>query len=439
MEASEKPQLPLQPDVQGNASVRLVEDRIVIERMEIADRGTARVVRDQAGEGREPVETVSRAIEIGARVIESEGTAANVDFVNSQFQQHMGGLAEQLTALLETGNEELAERIATSFGADRSDSVQQQIRDLLIRANEHQRTELVRLFNAEEGANPLHDFKASITGQVAEAAQRGERQAESLREMHSREAKEMREQIALLKTEIARLTERREGDELLAEAEEAGTRKGRTFEELVHEHLEMLAAGQDDVAHHVGDTSSESGGKKGDTVLELGACHGPTLATVVVEAKNRALSKNEAWTELNAAISERDADYGVLVVAGEKKVPKGLDDLTEYQGNKMIVVLDRDDPDPLALRLVYRYVRARVLASQSDGLQVDAAGVRAASEDARARLKNVNKVRKSLTSITTSADRARSEVDDMVAGVERCLDQVESLISAAEPEEGGAA
>jgi hypothetical protein len=56
-------------------------------------------------------------------------------------------------------------------------------------------------------------------------------------------------------------------------------------------------------------------------ILELGACHGPALATIVVEAKNRALSKNQAWAELNAAISERDADYGLLVVAGEDKVP----------------------------------------------------------------------------------------------------------------------
>jgi hypothetical protein len=121
-------------------------------------------------------------------------------------------------------------------------------------------------------------------------------------------------------------------------------------------------------------------------------------------------------------------------VAGEDKVPKGLEDLAEYQGTKMIVVLDRDDADPLALRLVYRYVRTRVLAAQAEGLDVDAGGVLAAAEDARARLKNVNKVRKSLTNISNSADRARDDVNEMVEGVEQCLDQVESLISAADPE-----
>ena len=148
--------------------------------------------------------------------------------------------------------------------------------------------------------------------------------------------------------------------------------------------------------------------------------------------QNRKLSKNDAWTELNGAIQERDASYAVLVVAGEDKVPAGLRELTEYQGNKMIVVLDREEPDPLALRLVYRYVRARTLAATAGSFEVDAAGVRAATEEAQSKLKTVNRIRKSLTSITTSAERAREDVDEMVADVEKCLVRVESLIEVAE-------
>src|SRR5262245_38658692 len=63
MEASEKPQLPLEPD--GAGSVRVVEDRIVIEGMTISDQETARVVRERAESGAEPARSVRRAIEIG--------------------------------------------------------------------------------------------------------------------------------------------------------------------------------------------------------------------------------------------------------------------------------------------------------------------------------------------------------------------------------------
>src|SRR6476659_9810221 len=105
MEASEKPQLPLDS---GDQVVRAIDDRLVIERLEVHDPGAARVVREQAKKNRPPTETVSRAIEIGARLIESEGTAANVDYVNAKFQEHMLGLAEQLGGILESGNDQLA-------------------------------------------------------------------------------------------------------------------------------------------------------------------------------------------------------------------------------------------------------------------------------------------------------------------------------------------
>jgi hypothetical protein len=73
-----------------------------------------------------------------------------------------------------------------------------------------------------------------------------------------------------------------------------------------------------------------------------------------------------------------------------------------------------------------------VLATNSEGLQVDAPGVRDAAEEAAARLKAANRIRKSLTNVTSSADRARSELDEMIADVERCLDRIESLVAVAE-------
>ena len=76
-------------------------------------------------------------------------------------------------------------------------------------------------------------------------------------------------------------------------------------------------------------------------------------------------------------------------------------------------------------------MRARVLVAGEGGLEVDAAGVRDAAEEAAARLKRANRVRKSLTSVTNGADAARAEFDEMVADVERCVARIESLVAAA--------
>src|SRR3954470_710024 len=105
MEASERPQLPLEPP--GSGSVRVVEDRIVIEGMTIADQETARVVRERAESGEEPARSVRRAIEIGTRVLDREDTAIEVDYVRREFEQ----LQSLHRDTVEQQNREAVERI----------------------------------------------------------------------------------------------------------------------------------------------------------------------------------------------------------------------------------------------------------------------------------------------------------------------------------------
>ncbi|MDX6582504.1 MAG: hypothetical protein QOI10_1688 [Solirubrobacterales bacterium] len=418
MEASERPQLPLDHGDAG--TVRALADRLVIESLTVADERAARVVRERAEGGHAPAQTVRDAIEIGTRVLEREGTAVEVDYVRAEFERHAAELRERIAKALESGDELLAERITETFDGSRDGSVQKDIDTLMRQALVEQREALMKQFSAQEGSNPLFDFKDAMV-----------RVYKELGTSQRAEGEENRKVIAELKRELVELKERTGADSRVAEEAERGTAKGRSFEELVHATIEEIAQAQGDAAHHVGDSSTESGGKKGDTVVEIGAALGTPLATVVFEAKNKRLSKNDAWTELNGCMGERDAAFAVLVVAGDDKVPSGLEELTEYQGNKMIAVLDRETPDPLALRLVYRYVRARVLAEGAAELEVDAAGVRDAAEEAAARLKRANRVRKSLTNVTNSAKAAGDEFDEMVADVERCLARIEGLVAAA--------
>ena len=422
MEASSRPQLPLD-HAGSDGSVRAIDDRLVIERLTVADERAARVVRERAEAGQPAPTTVTKAIEIGARVLDSEETAVNVDYVRAEFERHGAALGQRLMRALESGDQQLSERIAQTFDGERDGSVQKEIDRLVAGALEEQREKLVKLFSSEDGANPLTDFKAAVV-----------RGFKALETRQLKEGEANRERIEALQREVVELRERDDADRRVAEEAARGTAKGRSFEETVHAMIEEIASAHGDAAHHTGDEASETGGKKGDTVVELGAALGSAHATIVFEAKNKRLSKNDAWTELNACMGERDACYAVLVVAGDDKVPRGLDELTEYQGNKIIAVLDPDDPDPIALRLIYRYVRARVLATSAGGLQVDAAGVRDAAEEAGARLKAANRIRKSLTGVTNSADRAREDLDAMIADVERCLGRIESLVAAVEPQ-----
>jgi hypothetical protein len=419
MEASEKPQLPLDPG-DLDAAVRAIGDRLVIERLEVNDAGAARVVQEQVGEGHTPAETVTRAIEIGTRVIEGEGTAANVDYVKSELERQLRPLAERLGGVIEEGQEEFAERLASSFDSDRSGSVQQQIRELLIAAMEHQRTQLTKQFSAQDGANPLADFKEGVVRAVTSAQEA--QQVERIRD---------RERIETLTTEITALRERFGAKEELEAEQSRGTAKGRDFEERVHAMLDEIATARGDVAHHVGDLAGETRGKKGDTVIELGAGCGPCMAKIAFDPKDSQLTRPKAWEVLNGSLDDRGADYAVLVVASEENVPAKTQSLVEYEGNKLIVAVDRDEPERNILEAAYGIARARALAARQEELALDAPAMKEAIEEARRALESLKTARQALTGVRKNADSIESALAGMEETAKAALARADSLIAAA--------
>jgi len=432
MEASERPQLAL--DETADGTVRALDGRIVIRDLTVDDERAAHLVRERQQLGKPAADTVRKAIEIGARVLDSEETAVNVDYVRRELEAGLGDIDRKLGGAIDETAEALAEQLAANFGIERNDSVQAQIKEIVAAETRQHREELLRTLTAEDPSNPLVGMQVRIGKKLVETEERHRAEVELLREAHSRESRAMQLQVAELKENVARLVDRREHDAELAEVEDAGTRKGRTFEELVYLEIDRIAANRGDAAHHVGDTSSESGSKKGDVVIEVDGATGTSSLRIVIEAKNKKLSKNDAWSELNAAMDERDAAFGLLVVAGDDKVPSGLQEVTEYQGNKMIVSLDRDEPDPAGLACAYRYARARALMGAQTDLALDAARVRDSAEQAAAALKRANTIRKALTGVRKGEETARAQLEEMIAEVERCLVAIEALVADAEPE-----
>jgi hypothetical protein len=422
MEASEKPQLPLdQPPAQADGVVRALDDRLVIERLTVTDERAARVVRERAEGGQEATRTVVDAIEIGTRVLDREDAAAEVDYVRAEFERQAGELRERLTRSLEAGDEKLAERISHNFDGSRDGSVQKEIAELVRRALDEQRTALLKQFSAEDGANPLTDFKGAIVRAFGDLGARQQAGEEALRK-----------RLEALTREVVELRKDDEADRLVAEAEEAGTRKGLSFEARVHAAIERIASSRGDVATHTGGEQAEGGGRKGDTLVELEAADGPSAGRVVFEAKDNRLSKNEAWAELNQGMAARAAGYAVLVVAGEERVPAGRQQLHEYEGNKLIVAVDRDEPEGLPLETAYRLAAARLKLAREGDLQVDAAAVRDAAAEAISTLKQAQAIRSSLTGIKTSSDKARANLDALVEAVRAKLERIESLIADAD-------
>jgi hypothetical protein len=402
-------------------NVRTAGDRLVVDALVVEDECAVRLVREREQAGDDTARAVVDAIEIGSRVLDREHAAANTEFVKTEFTDQARKVAEYFAKKVDEvfGPEGIqAKELEKLFSDGSSASVQNRVREMMAETLAKSREDLVRQFSSEGDRNPLAQFQASTVRELRIARESRER-AEQL----------MQERLAQLQTELQALRDEKEKLQAVEVERERGTAKGRSFEEWVSDAVDALAVGQGDDAEAVGDLPG-AGGKTGDVVVSIDACSGPARGRIVFEAKDRKLSRPAALKELDRALEQRSADFAVLVVPTEDEVPAKLQPLREYNGDKIVVALDPDEPGGLALELGYRLARARVLMRRGDVDGVDADAVRDSVDRALQAMGEVSKVKAQLTGAEKSIDNARSLVEGMADRVRSQLAEIDALASA---------
>jgi hypothetical protein len=411
--------------------VEVLPDRLVVDGLVVDDECAVRVAREREQAGDDPAKTVTDAIEIGARVLDRERAAANAEYVRTEFEKASKeverGFADKAREVAEfmgkrvdevfgPENGQLAKELEKLFSDGSTASVQNRVREVVAEMMVKSREDLVRQFSAADGANPLADFKAATVRELKLAR---DGQAALV------------ERLAELQREVQGLRAEREKLEELEAERERGTAKGRSFEELVAEAIDEIALGQGDVSEAVGDLKGATG-KTGDVVVSIDGAAGPARGRIVFEAKNAKLSTPEARKELERGMAERDADFGVLVVPGDDKLPARWTELREYDGDKLVVTYDPDDGAGVALDVGYRLARARVLLRRAGGEGVDAAAIQDLVQRAVAALEDVRRVKSQLTGAETSIENARDILEAMAGQARTHLAEIEALVRAGE-------
>jgi len=421
------------------AEVRTIGDRLVVDGLVVEDECAVRLVREREQNGDDPARVVRDAVEIGARVLDREQAGANAEFVKTEFekaskdvQQEFAEKARtiaeffesQFAAVFGEDDGQLAKELERRFGDGSAVSVQNRVREAVAETLTKSREDLVRQFSAADERNPLADFKSAAVREIQQAASRSDATQRALLQ-----------KLGELQKELQGLRDEKDKIEEVEAERERGTAKGRSFEEAVFEAVDVIAAAQGDDAEAVGDVT-EATGKVGDIVVSLDACNGPARGRIVIEAKDRRLSRPGALAELDKAMAERSADFAVLVVPTEDEVPAKLEALREYNGDKLVVALDADS-GTLALELGYRLARARVLMKRSDADGIDAGALRSTIERALAALADERRVKQQLTGAKGNIERAYGLVEAMATRVRGHLEEIDALVrpAGAEPAE----
>jgi hypothetical protein len=404
--------------------------RLIVENVVVDDPTAAEVVRRRSEAGDDPVRLVADAIEIGARVLEREQAGADVGLLRAdlektsrEVEQRLGATSEQVVTELRTRLEEafgpdsghVTRVLHRHFGADSTGAVQHQVRAAVAELLADSREKLFKQFSSAEESNPLATFQKHA---VAAIRQSSDQQHAHLREMNGR--------IEQLQLEIQKLQHEREKALEVAAEHDRSTAKGRPYEEAVFEAIDAIAGGQGDDCDAVGDLPGV-GGRKGDVLVGVDGCSGPPRGRIVFEAKNSQVAKNRALAELDEAMAQRDADYGVWVVPSADKLPARTQELREVNGDKLFVVYDPED-GPLALRTAYTLARARVLMTRGGGDELDVVALRGEVERALGALEEGRRIRQQLTHATNGIEAAREILDGMERRVKGHLAQIDALV-----------
>jgi hypothetical protein len=412
----------------ASTSVRVLGDRLLVDGLVVDDECAVRLGR----EAEDPARAMRDAIEIGARVLDREQTGAGVEHfrveaekVEAAFTEKARSVAEYFNAKVEEAlgpeNGHLTRELQKHFSDESSAAVQHRVKAVMEESMVRVRDDLRRQFAADDPSNPLAAFQRQS---IAVMKQAFDQQSERLRAVDER--------MAVMQAELARARAEKEAAVDLEAERDRGTAKGRSFEEEVAEAIDLVAQPLGDVAEAVGDLR-EATGKKGDVVVSIGACDGPARGRIVFEAKNARMTRPKALEELDLARAERGADYAVLVVSSDEKVPARMQDLREYNGDKLIVVYEPED-GPLALQLAYKLARARVLMVRGGEEAIDAGAVRDTVERAVGAMEDVRRVKQQLTGARTSIDKAEKIVEDMASRVRAHLAEIDVLLAPVEEE-----
>jgi hypothetical protein len=192
---------------------------------------------------------------------------------------------------------------------------------------------------------------------------------------------------------------------------------GTDFEAKVDKIIQEFARTYGDAAESTGTVAESGGSKKGDTKVTLNKDDTlGKLCTLVWEAKTEKTFKSDRTgkviddqvkKELNFVINDRGSDAAILVLDSELLNLEDQPTWREYDGNKLLIIVDTFNPEPDLIRLAYLWGRWKSRSSiGSLEPKIDVEGIRGSFDEMNLRMKDLRNVVKAHSDAIESIESA---------------------------------
>ena len=379
----------------------------------------------------DPVAATRRCLQVGARSVQAASAALDSGAVQTEFDRLSAdfgtcvgnaidqiaavtsGLLDEetgsLKAILEGYRVQLDEVLDARFDVDSKKSVMAEIEKIVAEALVAQNQTIRRSVSLDTPDSPLQVMKSDILAGFTTP-------------------------IAELREQLRELSEKVAVNGAVAPVMEITSAKGFAFEEVVHEHVALIAAVHGDIAEMTGSELGVMGAKIGDEVVTLNVQDTNGVERrVVFEAKARKLNVRNIHGELDAALENRDAVAAIAVFDDQAKAPTAAP--FHYSDNKAIVVFDGDDS---ALRLAYMWARwvARRYDTATAAGEIEMERVKALFDGAKRAIERHTTVKRAHTQARKGIDQASEQLQLLVEEVEDVLKELQDVLTVHEIAEG---
>ena len=228
------------------------------------------------------------------------------------------------------------------------------------------------------------------------------------------------------------------GEKATAESYANSREKGIDFEELLDQMIQLEAVVHGDDAQFTGDFPSPSGDKTGDEVVTINpAVTNNEEIRIVWEAKTDKtfkdtkgrLKRDRVASELDDAMSNREAICGIFVSDARGVDMTKQPAWQEFDGNKLIIVLDDENPDQRLVRMAYLWSRWIVLRSQEqEEGELDFAAIERVIASLQREFDGLANLKRLHTPIETNILAAKKWVNEFEKSLDELMDELRELM-----------
>lgn len=234
--------------------------------------------------------------------------------------------------------------------------------------------------------------------------------------------------------ELKKMLARKGAEEELVEAT---TLKGFAFEDACEEVLSLF------VSHHMGDelerTTDKVGAiedsRAGDFVITL---NDMPDKRIVLETKDRGnMTQPMIMAELERAMKNRDASYGICVSKYKEQLPKKIGWFNEFRGNMLVCALGSTQGDTVFLELLNvacQWAKLRMtkeMTVEEKALEALAHGIREIERN----LNTFSQIKTQCTNLDDATSQIREISDALKGGIEAQITNIKKAIATLTEEE----